>query len=133
MAQLVAHSLWERGVASSSLAAPTTIKKEYLMIKTVLIITFFISLPISIFSMNEDDVSKQINRISIEEQIDNGCSYYFWTGLNTLSLIPSYVYKETKKFANDTAFQIELLNKAFSAPNPTYPLSSNRPQKLKSE
>ena len=37
MAQLVAHSLWERGVVSSSLAAPTSIQKREIMKRFIIL------------------------------------------------------------------------------------------------
>jgi hypothetical protein len=47
MAQLVAHSLWERGVVSSSLAAPTTSKKRSPLMKLLKNISFVFSLALA--------------------------------------------------------------------------------------
>ena len=62
MAQLVAHSLWERGVASSSLAAPTS----YLKVSMKNIKIFAIGLLFSLNINAQDPESTQHNEPSIE-------------------------------------------------------------------
>ncbi len=84
MAQLVAHSLWERGVVSSSLAAPTifyllSFSQETFMKKLVLILSLSL-FSINIFTLNYDtdtDILTTSSSGSENYDIDQNLYYLF--------------------------------------------------------
>jgi acylglycerol lipase len=71
MAQLVAHSLWERGVVSSSLAIPTILNKGIILIKKLLYVFFVFYIHI-VYSIH-NDVSKNSGMFLNIKNIESEC------------------------------------------------------------
>ena len=90
VAQLVAHSLWERGVASSSLAAPTILLRDYMKLSRLLFIASLCTM--YAYTMEHSDIT---NREKSNSTINsyNGYSQYHRSIDDILDDLPYYSLK----------------------------------------